>query len=368
MIAGVHVVKHTRKGKPPVWYVYAFRGGPRIHRHVGRNKPRITEAGVREWQAAEEQRVQKVRQDQETLGDLIELWRPSSPEWKAMTSNTQKTWGSALNQIEAKWGATPIGVWNDPRMTGKVVAWRDSKADKPRAADTGVSVLRALLKFGRLRSKVQINVAEGIPQLYRNGARADIIWTDEDIAAFEKAAASAGKDHITDGLRLAALTGLRLEDLVTLTWDEIHPTSIVKLAHKVSRGKRRKVVIPRLPELDALLGELRAKTRQEGVRTVLVNTYGFPWSPGGFGGSFNRVRDAARIEHVDTSAGIVTSKHLHDVRGTFCTKLITIGGLTDQEVAGIMGWVPEQVAGIRRTYVDQGAVNMAIAARLRDSL
>lgn len=33
-----------------------------------------------------------------------------------------------------------------------------------------------------------------------------------------------------------------------------------------------------------------------------------------------------------------------------------------------MGWLPEKVAGIRRTYVDQGAVNMAIAGRLREGL
>ena len=33
-----------------------------------------------------------------------------------------------------------------------------------------------------------------------------------------------------------------------------------------------------------------------------------------------------------------------------------------------MGWSPEQVAGIRRSDVDQVGVNMAIASRLRDNL
>jgi hypothetical protein len=71
------------------------------------------------------------------LADLINLWRPSSPEWKKLAPNTQKVWGSAINAIAEKWGKTPITVWNDPRMTSKVVAWRDSRADKPRAADMG---------------------------------------------------------------------------------------------------------------------------------------------------------------------------------------------------------------------------------------
>jgi len=62
------------------------------------------------------------------------------------------------------------------------------------------------------------------------------------------------------------------------------------------------------------------------------------------------------------------AKHLHDVRGTFCTTLITLAKPSNQEAAEIMGWSPEQVAGIRRSYVDQRGVIMAIAGRLRDNL
>jgi len=58
---------------------------------------------------------------------------------------------------------------------------------------------------------------------------------------------------------------------------------------------------------------------------------------------------------------------MHDLRGTYCTKLI-LAGLSNQEVADIMAWSPEQIAGIRRTYVDQGQVNVAIAERLRGRL
>ena len=41
--------------------------------------------------------------------------------------------------------------------------------------------------------------------------------------------------HLDDGLRLAALTGLRRADLVTLTWDEVRESTIEKKAAKVSR-------------------------------------------------------------------------------------------------------------------------------------
>ena len=55
--------------------------------------------------------------------------------------------------------------------------------------------------------------------------------------------------HVLDGLRLAAATGLRRADLVTLTWDQIGEFAIVKKAMKVSRRKRRRVVTPKRPSL-----------------------------------------------------------------------------------------------------------------------
>ena len=69
--------------------------------------------------------------------------------------------------------------------------WRDERAATPRSADMGITVLRELLKFGRLRGRVRVNVAEGIPHLYKGGNRADIIWTAEDMEAFRLAAIEA---------------------------------------------------------------------------------------------------------------------------------------------------------------------------------
>ena len=143
---------------------------------------------------------------------------------------------------------------------------------------------------------------------------------------------------------------------------------ILTEAAKASRGKRRMIVLPRYSALDALLGELRSKRRAEGVDTILVNSFGQAWCGDGFGGSFNRVRDKADNHYMDPETDERRKKHLHNVKGTFCTKLITLAKLSNQEAAEIMGWSPEQVAGIRRSYVDQVGVNMAIAQRLRDNL
>ncbi|MFN3315153.1 MAG: hypothetical protein ACK46Q_17100, partial [Hyphomonas sp.] len=77
----------------------------------------------------------------------------------------------------------------------------------------------------------------------------------------------------------------------------------------------------------------------------------------------NRIRDAAGIVFADPDTGKTKRKHLHDVRGTFATRLI-LADLTDSEVADIMGWAVEKVSGIRRTYVDQSRVIVAIGERI----
>jgi integrase len=258
-------------------------------------------------------------------------------------------------------------------MVQKVVQWRDSRANTPRAADVGVSVLRTILSFARLRGEIAINVAEAVPRIYRGADRAEIIWTDEDIDSFITKALDLGQPHIADGIRLAALTGLRRQDLVSLTWDQVGATTIQKKALKSSRRKRRLVVLPKLPALSELLECLRSRPRRARVETVLVNSFGRPWSGDGFGGSFNRIRDAANIVHVDAETGQSRKKHLHDVRGTFVSKLILEASkegkpLSNQEIAELMGWSPDQVDGIRRTYVDQRKIVVAIGERIGGKL
>lgn len=93
-------------------------------------------------------------------------------------------------------------------MTQKVIAWRNSRRDTPRAADIGITVLQALLKFGIQHALLGRNVADGISKLYENGQRVDIVWTENDITAFETAAEP--KDQpVVDAVKLAAVTGLR---------------------------------------------------------------------------------------------------------------------------------------------------------------
>lgn len=347
-------------------YVYAWRGGPQIYKAPGRDKPKLPREAIRAIADAYEKREPRADKN---LRSLIRRWRsldperPSSPEWDRLSKNTKKTWGAALDVIEDKWGDVPLAIFSDKRMKPKIVQWRDSRSATPRGADIGVTVLRELLKFGCLHGDISINAAEGIPTLYRGGDRAEIVWTDEDIDRFCWHALALNKPHLIDAVLLASLTGMRRADLVTVSFDNVEEHAIKKKALKVSRRKRRFVTIPRTPELNELLDELQARPRRPGVRTLLVSSRGEPWTEDGFGGSFNLVRDAAKIIHQDPETGAEKKKHLHDLRGTFATRLIS-QGLSDLEVAETMGWGTNRVADIRRVYVDQAAVIMAIGERI----
>lgn len=362
----IQFIKSARPGKPITWYVYAFKGGPLVMKATQPKKPTLTaEAHAKIAEAIQAANCP----DPRTLLSLIHEWR-GGPEWKGLADNTRRVWGSHLDLIDTRWGNKPISVWDDHRMVGKVMKWRDERAVTPRSADMGITVLRELLKFGRLRGRIRINVAEGVPPLYRGGDRAEIIWTPTDIEAFRIAAIDTKRPALYDGLRLGALTGLRLSDLVSLTWDHVGEAAILKTALKKSRGKRHKAVVPITEPLRTLLEELRTRKRKEGVNTVLVNERGASWTAAGFGGSgsFGMVRDKAKIVHIDEGADghpIERKKHLHDVRGTFCTILLTECELTDEDAARIMAWSPARVARIRSTYVDSAAVVISLAERMR---
>ncbi len=89
-----------------------------------------------------------------------------------------------------------------------------------------------------------------------------------------------------------------------------------------------------------------------------MNSRGQNWSEDGFTHRFNDVRDTLDIRHTDGR-----KKHLHDVRGTYATRLVKLG-LSDQEVGDIMGWSAQQVCEIRKLYVEDDTVMQAIIRRL----
>ena len=182
--------------------------------------------------------------------------------------------------------------------------------------------------------KIAGNPCEGIKQLYSTD-RSEIIWTDSDIAAL-KQTCPAEVSHAVD---LASYTGLRLGDLLRLSWSHVGEDAIPFATGK-SRG-RLEAIIPLYDELRDVLARIPKRSP-----TILTNSHCRPWRPNGFGTAFNRAKVAAGIN----DRGL----HFHDLRGTAATKFY-IAGLSIRVIAEILAWSEEQVERIIRRYVGRSA-------------
>jgi integrase len=363
MIKHVHFVRKRLASGGCRWYVYAWRGGPQIMADNGQKKPKLSSEALKLLTEAEVKRAKKPAPDTGTFGALIREWR-ASPEWKALKPNTRKTWGSILNQIEKKWSKAPLLLFNDTRIIKKIVDWRNSRAATPRAADNGITVLRALLKHGMQDGQLQMNAAANIGKLYKGGQRAEIIWTEDDLEACRKVAA-AEDQPVIDAIEFASVTGLRREDLATLTWKSVDQFAIVTVTTKESAGDRLIASIPRIPQLNGVLEQLAGRSRKPGVNTLLVTNKGEPWNLDTLTREVTRIAKKANVVHVDNEEiGAFRRKHLHDLRGTFATRLMTTTRLSNEDVADIMGWSVKQVAKIRKMYVSDHARTVALGKQI----
>lgn len=368
--AGVHFVRAARPGKPIRWYIYAWRGGPRIRVAEQPERPRLTREDISAIAAAQVQ--QEAPKD--TINGLSTRWQQSR-EWKAFADTTRVLWGDCAGKIVTKYGTVPLRLMGDPRMTPKLVKWRDEMAENNglRTADEHLKVLSMMLSWGMERGLIACNPAAAVKRVWKGGNREEIIWTAEDCAAFD--AVDKIPQKLIDARRLAEFTGLRRSDLVALRWDEISDTHIARTAKKKSQGKRRRTVMPIIPGLRELLEELRTRYRKPGVDTVLVGAKGAPMQAVTLSIEFSvqraKANDGAGIWHrSEYDDEPDRAKHLHDLRGTFATKLMTLpgGSLTDDQIAMIMGWTPSQVAAIRKRYVDEAAIVVAIGKRIAGHL
>lgn len=354
-------VRRDPDGKVVATYFYAWKGGPRLP-----GKP-----GSREFVAAYEEAH---RQAKARTGDdlaSLALKYQASPEFTGLAEGTRKEWRRFISLIcadgsEFDIGGLPIAALDDPRVKGDLLAWRDQWQHTKRKADFAMQVLSRVLSFGRQRGLLATNAAVGLGHLY-NGNRADQIWTPEDIAAYVDASTSPEISFVP---QLACLTGLRLHDLHTLTWDEVGPVAIEKPTRKSNYTKV--AVIPLLDETKELLARIKTQQlarNEELLRaaasgggpepalpaTVLSHTLGRSWKYSGL---------STRVSDTQKASSPRVTKHLHDARGTFATRLRR-AGLTAPEIADVLGWDEERVEKLLAIYVDRQTIVMGIAERIQ---
>lgn len=319
---GLHLVRKRLKSGER-WYVYAKRGGQLIHRQDG-HRPVITDALLAKANAA----TGVVSSN--GLDRILDDYR-QSPEFERLAASTQREYKHRLNQISERFGRVPARLI--PDLRGEIMDWRDEMAATPRAADRAVGMLATVLAWAEDRGRIKSNPATKISKLHRVN-RADLIWEPRH---WQAVASAPG--HIRRALALGSLTGLRIGDLLRLRWEDMQEGYIALQTAKTGG----EAIIP-------LYDELKRFLTGPGRGAILRTTKGTPWTPDGWQSSWGRAKPAG------------FDRHVHDLRGTFATKLMS-AGFTDTEIAMFLGWQAERIAAIRARYVDRSRVARAMAAR-----
>ncbi len=245
-----------------------------------------------------------------------------------------------LDQALSEIGTAPLEAFTDKQMRGDILAWRDEWANQPRTADTAAGMMATLLGWIVNRGRLPFNPAAGIETLHRVN-KSEKIWERQHMRAMTKL-----PQHVRRALMMAGLTGLRLSDLVALEWSQVGRSAIIVTTQK----RKGRAVIPILPETRRLLHKIGGKELPK-TGPVLTNSRGDAWTTSGLGGSVRKLQP----DWFDRT--------IHDLRGTFATRLI-LAGLTDDETAMVMGWETKRIAAIRARYVNQERVVIHLAERL----
>jgi integrase len=334
------ISKVTAKGRT---YYYAWRGGPRL-----RGEPGSTEFMASYNEAIENRRTP----DKSRFKSVVVLYK-ASDDYRTLADTTKRNWGRMLDEVSGYFGDLRIAQFDRPEKIRPVIRrWRNKWADKPRTADYAMQVLSRVLSHAVELGKIAGNPCEGIKQLYA-GDRREIIWTAADIAQIKAESADEKKPRpcpieIAHAVDLAVTTGLRLSDLLRLSWSHVRDDAIT-----ITTGKskhRREAIIPLYDELRAVLASIPKR-----ATTILTNSRRRPWTANGFGTAFNRAKIASGMAERDL--------HFHDLRGTAATKFY-VARLSERVIAEIMGWEEEYVAKIIRRYVGRSAATKAIIAQL----
>lgn len=334
-VTKLHIVKKPLKGGAR-YYVYAWRGGPCIHQQDDL-RPIVDLALIQKAEAARQERAGA--QDF-SFNSIIDGYR-HSPEFDRLQASTKRDYRRWLDRASERFGDAPIAVFTRPEMRGKIIEWRDQWASQPRTADKASVMMATILGWAVERGILSVNVAAGIRQLHRVN-KSDQVWEDRHWQAIT--GIGDYPPHVMDALRLASLTGLRLGDLVRLTISDVGEKAIIL----ITRKRKGRAVIPILPELRNLLDRL---IDERDTGTVLLNSRGGSWTESGLGTVFQR----RKPEGFDRT--------IHDLRGTYVTWL-AMKGLTDDEIARIVGWTAKRVAEIRARYVDEARVVVSLVERL----
>lgn len=255
-------------------------------------------------------------------------------------SDMRKSIYHAKNGIDLKFGSAPIAAFNDPRIRGEALKWRDKIGGK--VGDDRIRHLQRIVGFAIDRSLIAQNHFRDIRSVYKPN-RAEIFWLPGEIDTFHQGAPA----HVSRILAIALETGLRPGDLAVLSRAHIHRTPhgrrIVIWTQKRSR-------LASISVTDRMASLIDATPLDQD--RLIVNMRGQPYKHENYlGDAVSEWRDKLSIRH---------DLRLYDARGTAATRLLEAGAEL-KEIATHMGWSLKHAAEVIERYV-------ALSPAMSDSL
>lgn len=248
-----------------------------------------------------------------------------SPEFSALSEKWQAATMFYLGILEDRLGWMTVRDIQDPRSRTEFYAVRDAFAATPTKADKLMGVLRSLLGWAYERRLIVGHHAAGIGRLSKVGTRAQIVWSDDQLAA----ALAHASPEVGWVARFAVLSAARIGDIRALRWADYRDGWLTFRPSKTAKLDPPPIVrlpVYELPPLGALLAEI--PRRHDHIFTT--SHANGPWADDNF--QYRWLGVVARAGLADADL------HFHDLRGTAITRLLEAGA-TDAEVASISGHV-----------------------------
>lgn len=344
MLPGVHRVRARLAGGRLAVYWYAYRGGPKILHVVARTDAELARLVAQAAPAASDayRALAQPEKAEAFLSGLIADYLESGV-LKGLAARTQSDIRKALDVVRRDLGEMPVKALEATNARKALMAWRDRYKETPCTADERMESLSRVIVWAKARDDLKSNPLEDWPRLYKVN-RAEAIWTKPDLIKLLKGAEPSFRQAVL----FAALSGIRLGDLVAITWAHVGADAIT---YRPSKGKRsnRVCVVPITPKLAAIIKQIGRKD----VGAVLTHSRGGPWTGWGLQTAMQRAKVSAGIKGL----------RFHDLRGTAATNFVR-AGLPIADVATVMGWEPQRIQALA-SYVTADAVAAGMLERLR---
>lgn len=271
-----------------------------------------------------------------TLQWLWDRYRKSSA-WVALSPATRRQRENIMGHVLKTAGGEPFTA-----ITRKsVIAGRERRSATPSQANNFLNAMRHLFAWAIDAEHVKDDPTRDVKNVKRPKTGGFAVWTDDDVAAFEKRWPVGSRERLA--LAILLYTGLRRGDASQLGRQHVKDGVIRLRTEKTDTP----VTIPILPELAAMI----AATPIKGLAFIATPS-GKAMTKESFGNWFSEAARAAGIE-----------KSAHGLRKAGATRAAN-NGATVNQLEAIFGWSGGQMASLYTRSADRERLSMDATSKL----